>query len=151
MKKLMLIAALVAAAFTSASGQKLMIGEKAPELKIKEWLNGNPPQGKVRLTEFFHTTNTESMQRLDILDGYKDKFGGELTVIIISGEDVAVVKKAVLAKPRSFSVGIDDNSKTFNSYTQYIPFSVLTDQKGKVIWFGNPRNLQESIVSDALK
>ena len=151
MKKLILTAVFAIAAIASSSGQKLMIGEKAPDLKIKEWLNQGPSQGSVRLNEFFHSADEQSRARLSILDNYANKYS-ELTVILVAREDKAIVENAVRSSSRSFPIGIDDNGKTFSAYSvQYIPFSVLVDEKGRVIWFGNSSNLQENFISNALK
>lgn len=151
MKKLILTAVFAIAAIASSSGQKLMIGEKAPDLKIKEWINQSPSQGTVRLIEFFHSTDEQSRERLSVLDDYADKYSG-LTVILVAREDKAAVESAAHPSSRPFPVGIDDDGKTFSAYSvQYIPFSVLVDEKGRVIWFGNSSSLQESSISNALK
>lgn len=151
MKKLILTAVFAIAAIASSSGQKLMIGEKAPDLKIKEWINQSPSQGTVRLIEFFHSTDEQSRERLSVLDDYANKYSG-LTVILVAREDKAAVESAAQPSSRPFPVGIDDDGKTFSAYSvQYIPFSVLVDEKGRVIWFGNSSSLQESSISNALK
>lgn len=151
MKKFILTAVFAIAAIASSSGQKLMIGEKAPDLKIKEWINQTPSQGTVRLIEFFHSTDEQSRERLSVLDDYSNKYSG-LTVILVAREDKAAVESAAQPSSRSFPVGIDDDGKTFSAYSvQYIPFSVLVDEKGRVIWFGNSSSLQESSISNALK
>lgn len=151
MKKLILTALFAIGAIASSSGQKLMIGEKAPDLKIKEWINQSPSQGTVRLIEFFHSTNDQSRERLAALDDYSKKYSG-LSVILIAREDKSTIENAVSPSSRGFSAGIDDAGKTFSAYSvQYVPFSVLVDGKGKVLWFGNSSNLKESTISNALK
>ncbi len=151
MKKLILTAILAVAAIASSSGQKLMIGEKAPELKIKEWVNQSPSQGTVRLIEFFHSTDDQSRERLSVLDNYASTYPN-LTIVLVTREDKATVEQAVTPSSRPFSVGIDDGGKTFSAYSvQYIPFSVLVDDKGKVIWFGNSSGLKETTISNVLK
>lgn len=151
MKKLILTALFAIAAVASSSGQKLMIGEKAPDLKIKEWINQSPAQGTARLIEFFHSANDQSHERLAVLDNYARKYSG-LTVILIAREDKPTIENTVAPSSRSFPVGIDDSGKTFSAYSvQYVPFSVLVDGKGKVVWFGNSSSLKESSISNALK
>lgn len=151
MKKFILTVMFSIAAIVAVSAQKLMIGEKAPDLKIKDWVNEKPAQGTARLIEFYHSSNQQSRERIADLDAYANKFSG-LTVILISRENKSDVEKAVSPSSRPFSVGIDDGGKTFSAYSvQYIPFSVLVDEKGRVLWFGNPSNLGEATISNALK
>lgn len=151
MKKLLMTTLFAIAAIASSSGQKLMIGEKAPELRIKEWINQSPSHGTVKLIEFFHSANDQSRDQLAALDDYARKYS-DLTIILVAREDKAVVEDAVRPSSRGFAVGLDDGGKTFSAYSvQYVPFSVLVDEKGKVIWFGNSSSLKESSISNALK
>lgn len=151
-KKLIVTAAFAAASIAGATAQKLMIGEKAPELKVKEWINQRPTQNTARLIEFYHSSDQKSQARLAALDAYAKKFGGLLSIVLISREDKASIQSSALSQPRAYAVGADDEGKTFAAYSvQYVPFSVLVDPKGKVVWFGNPANLEESTISGALK
>ena len=151
MKKLILTAIFVFCGVAFVGAQKLMIGEKVPELKVKQWLNDRPEQGTPRLIEFFHSSGKQSSQRLAVLDQYAKKYEG-LTIILISREDMPAIQQSVLSSPRGYSVGMDDEGKTFGAFSvQYVPFSVLTDSKGKVLWFGNPSGLDEDIILNALK
>lgn len=152
MKKLITTAVFLFVAIASSYGQKLMIGEKAPDLKVKEWVNEKPEQGTVRLIEFYHSSSQQACERLSELDGYAGKFGSNLTIIVIAREDRETLEKTIMSESRAYSVGIDDAGKTFSAYSvQYVPFSVLVDEKGKTVWFGNPSNLKESTISDQLK
>lgn len=151
MKKLIVTAILAVWAIAAASAQKLMIGEKVPELKVGEWINDRPAQGTARLIEFFHSSDNQLKERLSALDRYAKKYEG-LTIILISREGKAAIERTVLSSPRGYSIGADDEGKTFGAFgVQYVPFCVLTDSKGKVVWFGNPSGLEEATIESALK
>ena len=39
-------------------------------------------------------------------------------------------------------MALDDEGKTFDAYgVKFVPFSVLLDAKGRVLWFGNSSRL----------
>lgn len=54
MKKIIVITGILLLAFSGVKAQQLINGEKAPELKLSEWISKNQLQsGKPTLIEFF--------------------------------------------------------------------------------------------------
>ncbi|MCC8034475.1 MAG: redoxin domain-containing protein [Rikenellaceae bacterium] len=144
MKKLIFV--LAALLFTTGAGaQKLAIGEKAPELRISEWLWGGPSDdSKARLIEFFHPGSSQCAARIGNISAIARKFSEELNVILISKEPAESVRK-VTGKDGTYFAAIDDGGKTFEAYSvRFVPFGVLIDRRGRVVWFGNPVSLTES-------
>lgn len=135
-----------------AQSQRLIVGERAPELKIAEWLAGTPPaNGKPRLIEFFHSSSRPSADRLTTLDAWAKKYGGRLSIVVIAREPKDKIMPLFRAKPYAFSVALDEAGKTFSAYNvQFIPFSVVIDGKGRLRWFGNSSDLTEAIIDSNL-
>ena len=147
-----ILAAAVVSVF-AANAQKLTIGERAPEIRIKEWLTERINyQGTPLLLDFYHSSSKECDSNLAVLDGYAAKYGSGLNIMVIARESREKVEGALLGSPHKFSAVLDDGGRTFNNFAiQFVPFSVLIDGRGRVIWFGNPALLTNDILSRAVK
>ena len=147
-KTLFLIAALACMAF-GAKAQRLIIGERAPELRISQWLGEIRPadEHKARLVEFFHSSNKICLERLQVLDELAQKYGNSLEVIVFAKEPSTKIIEVVQPAERKFATALDDAGRTFTLYgVRFVPFTVLTDSRGRVVWFGNPSSLTEEII-----
>ena len=135
-----------------ASAQRLMIGEKTPDLKITEWMKNKPQSGKTMyIIEFAHTTSPPSMSRLQKLNNLT-KAKPEINVILLFKENKETVHNHIKHIDYEFFVALDDNGKTFSSYgVNFVPFSIIVDKKGNAIWFGNSELLTDNIITKALK
>ncbi|MCD8072427.1 MAG: hypothetical protein LUE10_04505, partial [Alistipes sp.] len=141
MKKLMFIFAALLIA-TGVGAQRLAIGEKAPEIRVSQWLWGAPSEeGKAKFIEFFHPGSSQYAGRITELRALADKFQAELCVILVSKEPAGSVTE-VTGKDGTYFAAIDEGGKTFEAYSvKFVPFSVLIDRRGRVAWFGNPASL----------
>jgi hypothetical protein len=136
-----------------ANGQKLLIGERAPEMKIKGWAAKQPQDNdKARLVCFFHSSSALCKNELPALDKLAVRYAGSLNVILIAKEPADKVTAIIKPAERTFYTAFDDSGKTFGNFgVQFVPYSVLIDGKGKVTWFGNPSALSGSIIDKAIK
>lgn len=151
MKNILILTVLMLTAAT-ASGQRLVIGEKAPSVRVKEWLSPSQPTGgKPQLIEFFHSSNKQCPMRLAVLDDLAERYAGKLEVIIVAKEPLEKISDILQAADSYYFVGLDDGGRTFAGFgAQFVPFSVLVDKKGRVQWFGNPSSLDEETISGVL-
>ena len=61
--------------------QRLVIGERVPDLNITQWLNGAPvSDGKAVMVEFYHSSNPKGAERLAQLDELAKSYGDRLAV-----------------------------------------------------------------------
>ena len=74
--------------------QRLVIGERVPDLNITQWLNGAPvSDGKAVMVEFYHSSNPKGAERLAQLDELAKSYGDRLAVIVVTREkDDAVIR-----------------------------------------------------------
>lgn len=152
MKKFVVLTLVAFTTVFALNAQKLVIGEKAPDIKVKEWLSEKPADDKAKLVEFFHTSSKQCSSRLSVLNSTAKKYSGKLSVVLIAKEPADKIRPAVSPANKNFATGIDDGSKTFDNYgAQFVPFSVLIDKKGRVVWFGNPSSLSDDTIEKALK
>ena len=152
MKTTFLVLMFSVAISPSASAQKLMIGEKAPEIKISEWLNGKPVSNKITyIIEFAHTTSPPSMSRLTKLNNLA-KSKPDINVILLFKEKKDIVLSHIKHIDHKFFVALDHNGKTFESYgVNFVPFSVIINNDGEAIWFGNSDFLNDNLIITRLK
>lgn len=152
MKKLITLIVLTIVATSSLWAQKLVIGERAPELKVKEWVDKKPTvESQAKLIEFFYSASKPSIDRLRILDELSEKYKTKLLVIIIAKEDREKIVQVVNPGSRKFYTALDDAGKSFSSYgVQFVPFSVIVDARGKVLWMGNSASLSDEVINNVL-
>lgn len=150
MKKFVILLGLVLLMSNTLLAQKLIIGVKAPDLKIKEWITDQQPNsGKPTLIEFFFSRSEPSCRRLTVMDSFAKKYGDSLNVIVIACEPKERVLKAT--EKYIFAVGLDTDNKTFSAYgAEFVPFGVLLDDKNKVLWFGNSSKFGDKELQAAL-
>ncbi len=146
------IAALV---FMAATAQVLVIGEKVPDFKVREWIVMDKPvpvPQKMILVEFFHPSNAGSVKRLAELDRLAGEYPAGLTVTVITKDDSEVSRKMLRDASARYHAGIDDAGRTFAAFgVQYVPYAVLVDPKGRLLWMGNPATMDDSIIENNLE
>ena len=67
---------------------------------------------------------------------------GKVSVVLLSREGADKIVPLFEGTNYAFAVALDDEGKTFDAYgVKFVPFSVLLDAKGRVLWFGNSSRL----------
>lgn len=150
----MVILTLTAAALAYAPplcAQKLAIGERAPEISVGEWLTPKPHANKARLIYFYHSASPQSAAMLPELNRYAENFADWLEVVVIARETKEKVQAALMDNKPKYYAAIDSDGKTFAAYgVKVVPFGVIVDAKGKIMWFGNPAQLDNSALNKLL-
>ncbi len=146
------LSAMVMMTVLPLSGQKLMIGDRAPLLKL-EWLGRTPKtDGRYTLVEFFHSSNKASVNRLPVLHRLATATEGKLAVIVVTREQDADVKTMLTERKPAYYAAYDSGGATFSAYkATYVPYSVLYDRKGRIVWLGNPTSLSNDDIIKMLK
>jgi thiol-disulfide isomerase/thioredoxin len=141
---------------------KLMVGDRAPELAISEWVKGDEvtgfEDGKVYVVEFWATwcgPCIAGMPHLSELQKeYKDK---GVTVIGVTSKDsrgnsLERVHEMVEAKgdKMAYTVAWDIDRKTNEAFMRDggqngIPCAFVVDQNGYVAWVGHPMLMDEPL------
>lgn len=152
MKRILFTAAFLLATLPLPA-QRLVIGERVPELKVERWLSDAPSTGnKAVMVEFFHSSNPKSIERLARLDELARIDRDNLTVIVLTREDDPAVTGRLLEGNPSYYAGYDGAGTAFNSFgARYVPYSVIYDKRGRVLWVGNPSALSNADVERLIK
>lgn len=136
----------------SVQAQRLAVGEKAPDMKIRGWLGEKPAtDGKSMFVEFFFSTSRQCVGNLDNMDNLARKFQN-VVFVVVTKEGAEKIGAIEALKKRGFHVALDEEGRTFAAYgVNYVPFGVLLDRKGKVLWQGNSTNVDEKLLKQYLK
>lgn len=152
-----MVAFLVSALLGStARGQRLMLGDPAPQLKISNWVKGDPVDlakgvGKnCYLIEFWATWCPPCIESIPHLTELQRKYRKDgLVVLGISGpgrgETLRKVERFVAKRGDSmrYVVAYDGSSTTSDRFmggvgVGGIPWACLIDKQGKIMWHGHP-------------
>ena len=132
---------------------KGIVGQKAPQIAVKQWVTANPPQlekltGRVYLVEFWATWCRSCVQTtpdmIKLYNKYKDR--GLEFIALSSDRSVKVVQQYVKKKRINYHVAMDNGSADSFGVRAY-PTLVLVNHKGIVVWSGYPwsRALEKQI------
>ena len=117
---------------SSVQAQNLVIGSRVSELK----------KDRPMLIEFFYSASEPCRDRLPELNKLAGDYAGKIDVLVLANEDRDRIIPLLKGENYAFAVALDDAGKTFNAYgVRFVPFSVLLDAKGRVLWFGHSARL----------
>ncbi|HEV2320046.1 MAG TPA: TlpA disulfide reductase family protein [Verrucomicrobiae bacterium] len=118
------------------------VGETAPEISAKDWVNSKQPltlaglRGKVTLMEFWATWCGPCQECIPHLNELQHKYASQkfqLVSLVLEGHQTM---DPFLSKHQvEYPIGLDSSSLDDYSITT-IPHAFVVDQKGKIIWSG---------------
>lgn len=149
-----------------------LLGKKAPELAVKEWLTEKPDtKGKFVILDFWSTSCGPCVRFTPHMNEFARKFRKKAVFIAIALQSKASIeknieslKKAMKAKneeyvPIKFYQATDPQNNLFDHYGNgSIPLVVIIDPEGIVRWQGNPHGefktgkgaLTEKVIQDIM-
>jgi thiol-disulfide isomerase/thioredoxin len=158
MKKGVITFSLLFAVMCNPCRANNLVGEKAPEIKIKGWVTDNPPDlrsldGKVMVLDFWATwcgPCVSNIPHLIKLYGKYKPMGVEF-VALSQDKSADKVRKLVREKRMNYLVAIDDGTVDRFKVSSY-PTVVVIGHTGNVIWCGFPWDSKfERAIADAAK
>ena len=132
--------------------QNTVLGERVPEVRSEHWLNQVQPAAAPMTVILFFTAATPSGARaLTHLHDLAEQLDGRLRVIAVTRDDAgqAASVAADLLSPR-LTVAFDSEGRLFRNFgVNYVPFSLLVNERNRLLWQGNPLQLTEKLISTA--
>ncbi len=133
------------------------IGEPAPEISAKEWINlVHPPtlatlRGKVVVVEFWATWCGPCVESIPRLNELLHKYAGRNFQLLSFAEEGHQTMDKFLSKRRiEYPIGLESPSLEDYGVTA-IPHAFVVDQKGKIVWQGHTASVEmDEAISAAL-
>lgn len=145
MKKFLLLCLLLPLAWCNAAhAQRILIGKRAPELRIATWLaDSKPASAPLTYIEFYHSSNPSGLASLDRLRELVRHADRRLRVIVIAQESQeSVGDRLAPYVSEHIGVGFDPSGQSYIVFgVEYVPFGVLTNARNRVLWLGNTLQL----------
>jgi thiol-disulfide isomerase/thioredoxin len=141
--------------------QRLRVGDPAPELRIKTWIQGAPfaafQPGAVYVVEFWATWCNPCRRSIPCLAAIQDEYADEeLRVVAIASSehhDDQYVREFVSrwAEEIPYSVAYENDAGNYQRWMgaaglSRIPLAFVVDRAGRIAWVGHPlRGLRSAV------
>lgn len=102
--------------------------------------------------DFWATWCKPCVYASEYLGVLQKQYPDDFYVISLSEENPDIVKRFLEKNPTNLAVAIDYKGKTFQTFnTRVLPYGVLINASGKVLWKGSPTDFKSSDVERYLK
>lgn len=139
----------------ASAQQRVGVGARLPRLvggDVVEWITDRPQlKGRALLLDFFHTNNQLCLERVDEVNRWADKLSEKLNVVVVTREPSEQVAPILMHEYQYCYVAIDERGVLFQRYeVPYVPYAVLMDHRGEVLWIGNASSLRLETIENLL-
>ncbi|MCK5707501.1 MAG: TlpA family protein disulfide reductase [Candidatus Aureabacteria bacterium] len=131
--------------------KKSLLGGKAPEIRAEKWLFSKPLslnklRGKLVVLDFWSTRCVPCKKSVEVIkELYKQYMVRGVFFVSLTEDELLRVRKYARMHNMFYPIGTSSLSE-YDYNAPRIPFSVLINKKGIVIWEGNPgEGLKEAI------
>ena len=150
MVKRILLTIIVALLIQTATSQKLVIGSKTPVFKDVEWKTAAPGGGKAVLVEFYQSSNHTSESLYSKLADIHSKYSNNVDIVVLTRENNAMIDRLIDSDGQKYSFAYDPDGKTYEAFgVKFVPFTMLIDSKGSMLWQGNLSNITGQVLQKA--
>lgn len=152
MKRLFCILLATLATTLTLSAQRVEVGSKAPLIGQVEWISDTPQLGeRFLMVEFFHSANEDCRAHIDPCNAISHTFLEQMDVVVLTKEPSEQVTSLLMHEYQFFYAASDESGKTFQAFgANHVPFAVIVDLQGVVIWTGNPWTLSKDIIENLI-
>lgn len=154
MKRFLCILAIVVASLNtlSLSAQRAEVGSYAPYIGGVEWISDRLEKSdRALMVEFFHSSNKDCRDHIEHLNALACDYRHDMDVLMLTREPSEQVAGMLLHEYQYFYVAIDESGKVFRAFdVSHVPYAVIINPKGVIIWAGNPLSLNVSTIKKLL-
>lgn len=143
MKKFILVLIMMLGSVPMAMAQRLLIGDKVPDLKSTTWVDGRKPSGdKPIFIDFFMSESETCMKLLPKFEALYNKYKDRIDFVLITKESNNEIIRAIGSK--DYFIAIDTKGNIYTKLAvEFLPYSIFVSSGGKLMWQGNLANLRE--------
>ena len=125
---------------------------RAPYIHGVEWISDSPERsGKARMVEFFHSSNDECREHIEHLNALACYYRNDMEVVMLTREPSEQVAGMLLHEYQYFYIAADESGGLFRAFdVKHIPYALIINPKGVIIWAGNPLTLTNEILKKTL-
>ena len=131
-------------------GQKLKIGDKAPEIAPEEWFYSkdyfeNTSKTTLTIVDFWFTHCAPCVATIPDFNQIKAKYPF-IKVVSVTFDDKQTIEEFSKKVALTYPVGIDSEKKVISAFGVYgYPKTFIINEKGKIIWEGYPVGVQKKL------
>ncbi len=136
----------------SLSAQRAEVGTYAPHIDEVEWISDRLEESdKALMVEFFHSSNVDCREHIEDLNAMACDYRYDMDVLMLTREPAEQVAGMLLHEYQYFYVAIDESGKVFRAFgVSHVPYAVVINPKGIIVWAGNPLSLTDSTIKKLL-
>ena len=132
--------------------QRAEVGMRAPYIHSVEWISDCPDsQGKYLLIQFFHSANHHCREGIELCNNLAREYRSVMDVVTLTREPAEQVAAMLLHQYQYCYVATDESGALFRAFeTDHVPYALMVDPNGHIIWAGNPTRLTTTNIEKLL-
>lgn len=155
MKKIAAIIAVVFFATLCANAQKLVIGSEVEDHKkveSLEWLSEPQNRSSIWIIDFYAANNPTAVSFYDEnISRIHSTVGGRAEIVLMTSKGSSEFSSLAERDGSKYAFAIDKKGEFHKLFgVRYIPFTVIVNHKGKILWQGNLSTLSDKIIEKVL-
>ncbi len=134
------------------AAQHVEVGAYAPKIEGVEWISDCPDsQGKYLLIQFFHSANHHCREGIELCNNLAREYRSVMDVVTLTREPAEQVAAMLLHQYQYCYVATDESGELFRAFeTDHVPYALMVDPNGHIIWAGNPTRLTTTNIEKLL-
>lgn len=149
MRKFLFVLTAFLSLFETSKGQNVVIGEVAPDLKIKQWLMDlQPEEADYTCILFYHSESPQCRKNLEKVKTLCRTAEGKINMVILTKEKYSEAGVTLTEHlGHNTCVTFDDAGRSFRNFgVKFIPFCVICNKRKAVMWCGHAGALNQQII-----
>ena len=149
MRKILFVLTAILCLLETAKCQNVVIGEVAPDLKIKQWLMDlQPEESDYTCILFYHSESPQCRKNLAKVKNLCKAAENKMNMVILTKEKYSEAGVTLTEHlGNNTCVAFDDAGRSFRNFgVKFIPFCVICNKRKAVMWCGHAGTLNQQVI-----